>query len=292
MIRVLAPAKLNLGLHLLARRDDGYHEIETLFLPLRLYDELEIEAAPPGIRLDCDREGLPRDDRNLAVRAARETCAALGIEPSLRIWLHKGIPIAAGLGGGSSDAAAALLGVETLYRRSLPPEQRRELALGLGADVPFFLDPKPAVGRGVGERLEPLDAVPELHWILVCLPFEVSTADAYRAASRELTLPRRGSSIAALLGPGGVLSSPRNDLEAFAVRNHPEIERAREALIAEGAGVVGMSGSGPTVFGWFDSTEAARAAAARIELPEGAEAIVSTSPASGSGNWGWGVAKW
>ncbi len=292
MVRVLAPAKLNLGLELVARRADGYHEIETIFVPLRLYDELELEAAESGVRLHCDVGDLPVDDGNLAVRAARETCAALGLEPALRIVLRKRIPVGAGLGGGSSDAAATILGVESLTGRSLDAAARRDLALGLGADVPFFLDPRPAFGRGVGERLEPLEAVPELAWMLVCLPFQVSTAQAYRAASRELTLPRRGSSIAALLGPSGVVGSPRNDLEAFAVRNHPEIERAREALIAEGARVTGMSGSGPTVYGHFDSAEMAQAAAARIELPEGAEAVVATSPASGSSNWGWGVAKW
>ncbi len=293
MVTVLAPAKLNLGLRILDRRPDGYHEIETVFVPLRLFDELEIEQSDePGIRLECDDPSLPVDGRNLAVRAAERTCAALGLEPALALRLRKRIPVAAGLGGGSSDAAAAMLGIEALSGRPLDPGVRAQLARGLGADIPFFLEPRPAVGRGVGERLEPIPDVPELAWLLVQLPFGISTAEAYASASRELTLPRRGSSIAALLGPSGVVRSPENDLEAFAMRRHPEIEQARRALLEEGARVAGMSGSGPTVYGLFDGSQAARAAAARAKLPEGAQAIASSSPGSGIGNWGWGVAKW
>ncbi|MBW2281721.1 MAG: 4-(cytidine 5'-diphospho)-2-C-methyl-D-erythritol kinase [Deltaproteobacteria bacterium] len=296
MVKVLAPAKLNLGLRILDRRPDGYHEIETVFVPLRLFDELEIEASPePGIHLECDDPALPLDGRNLAVRAAERTSAALGVEPAWAIRLRKRIPVAAGLGGGSSDAAAVILGLEELAGTALDSRVRAELARGLGADVPFFLDPRPAVGRGVGDRLEPIPDVPELSWLLVRLPFGISTAEAYQSASRELTLPRRGSSIAALLGPSGAVGSPENDLETFAVRGHPEIEQARRALLEEGARAAGMSGSGPTVYGLFDDTEAARAVAARVtgaRLPEGAEVIVSTSPGSGFSDWGWGVAKW
>ena len=300
MVKVLAPAKLNLGLRILDRRPDGYHEIETVFVPLRLFDELEIEVSDePGIRLECDDPSLPVDGRNLAVRAAERTSAALGLEPSLVIRLRKRIPVAAGLGGGSSDAAAVMLGLEALSGVALDAQVRADLARGLGADVPFFLEPRPAVGRGVGERLEPIPDLPELTWLLVRLPFGISTAEAYASASRELTLPRRGSSIAALLGPSKGVRSPENDLETFAVRGHPEIGQARRALLEEGARAAGMSGSGPTVYGLFGGSEggseAARAVASLVtgaKLPAGAETIVSTSPGSGIGNWGWGVAKW
>lgn len=283
MVRVLAPAKLNLGLRILDRRPDGYHEIETVFVPLHLCDEIEIEpGAEPGVQLRCNLPDLVADERNLVVRAALATCDALGVEPSLRVSLHKRIPVAAGLGGGSSDAAATIRGIESLLGRQLDPGGRRDLARQLGADVPFFLDPRPALGRGIGEILEPIEGVPELAWILVAMPFEISTAEAYRAASAELTLPQRGSSIAALLGPRGVSGSPSNDLEAFALRKHPEIRWARDALVGAGARVTGMSGSGPTVYGHFPSPEVAGNVVDRIELPAGATALVATSAASGS----------
>lgn len=293
MLRLRAPAKLNLGLRILAHRPDGYHEIETLFLPLRLFDRIEVEREPaPGLRLEVLDAELPTDGRNLAWRAAELACRASGLEPALSIRLQKSIPIAAGLGGGSSDAAALILAVEELSARPLDPDTRRALALELGADVPFFLDPRPALARGVGERLEPLAGVPELWWLLVLLPFPVSTAESYRAAASELTLPQEGSSIASLLGPSGVTSSPLNDLETAVARRHPEIGAARRALERAGARVTGMSGSGPTVYGWFPDRAATERAAGLLEPPRGARTMVVSSPASDSGDWGWGVAKW
>ena len=189
-VQLLAPAKLNLGLHILSRRDDGYHEIETLFVPLRLWDRLEIERTPAdgtgGVRLEISGADLAAGPANLAARAAQVGCAGLGLAPDLRIRLDKRIPVAAGLGGRSSDAAAVLLGLEALCGRALPEPERHELARGLGADVPFFLDPRPALGRGVGDRLEPLSGVPEQWWVLALLPFEIATAKAYAAAASRL----------------------------------------------------------------------------------------------------------
>ena len=205
--------------------------------------------------------------------------------------LEKRIPVAAGLGGGSSDAAAALLAVEVLAGETLADAPRRSLALALGADVPFFLDPRPALGRGVGERLQALPDVPEMHWLLVVFPFPVSTAEVYAAASAELTLPRRESSIAALLGPSGVLSSPPNDLERVSSRRHPEIGAARRELERAGAMLTGMSGSGPTVYGRFEDAVAAQRASRTLSLPDGARTIITSSPGSASVHWGWGVAK-
>jgi 4-diphosphocytidyl-2-C-methyl-D-erythritol kinase len=293
MLLLRAPAKLNLGLRILARRSDGYHEIETVFLPLRLFDRIEVVSSPsPGIFLEVRNADLPSDERNLALRAAELACHQTGLDPALRIRLEKSIPIAAGLGGGSSDAAAMILGVEHLAGKPLPEPTRRELALQLGADVPYFLDPRPALGRGLGERLEPIPGVPEMWWLLIVFPFPVSTAEAYRAASAELTLPQEGSSIAALLGPSGVTSSPLNDLEIAVARRHPEIRAARRALERAGARVTGMSGSGPTVYGYFPTRGEAETAARLVKPPQGAGTLVVSSPGSASGDWGWGVAKW
>ena len=133
--------------------------------------------------------------------------------------------------------------------------------------------------------------MPELWWVLALLPFPVSTAEAYREASRELTLPRDGSSIAALLGPCGVRKTPHNDLETVTARRHPQVREARAALAAAGASVTGMSGSGPTVYGGFRDREAAEGAASRVALPSGARAVAVRSPGSDSADWGWGVAK-
>lgn len=295
-VGIRTPAKLNLGLRLLSRRPDGYHEIETLFVPLDLCDQLRIERSPKsGVQLQVRGAELPSGPENLVVRAAEAACGALGVKPKLRIDLDKRIPVAAGLGGGSSDAAAVLLGVEALAGRTLPADEREALALEIGADVPFFLRPVPAVGRGRGERLELLESFPERWWVLVALPFEISTASAYRAAAAELTLPQEASSIAALLGSSGLPSSPRNDLEAVAQRAHPEIGASRRALETVGASVTGMSGSGPTVFGGFDERAGADAAAREVALPEGARAMAIRSPSSRqsrSSDNGWGVAKW
>ncbi len=286
MASLQAPAKLNLGLRIVARRPDGYHEIETIFLPIDLCDEVEVREAEPGIRVRTSSPALPTDRRNLAFQAAERVCAALGVEPALSIRIEKRIPIGAGLGGGSSDAAATILGAERLLGRRLPGSARREVALGLGADVPFFLNPRPAVGRGIGERLETVPGVPEMTWLLVAFPFGISTRESYAEASRELTLPRRGSSIAALLGPSGVRGSPSNDLEPVAVRRHPEIRQARRALERVGAPVTGMSGSGPTVYGHFAGRSEAEEAARLVKLPHGAATIVVSSPGNprGKGN--------
>ena len=293
MVRVRAPAKLNVGLRITGRRPDGYHEIVTNFLPLRLFDELEVERATGlGVELTSDCEGLPTGDDNLAVLAARRAAEALDAAGGLALQLRKRIPVAAGLGGGSSDAAAAILGVEALLGRGLDARRRAALALSLGADVPFFLNPRAMHATGVGEQLTPIPEVPELWWVLALLPFPVSTAAAYRAASSELTLPRDDPSIAALLGPRGVVSSPHNDLERVTARRHPEIPEARRALRDVGARVTGMSGSGPTVFGMFESRAEAERGAEQVRLPPGAKPAVVSSPGSDAGDWGWGVAKW
>jgi 4-diphosphocytidyl-2C-methyl-D-erythritol kinase len=194
-----APAKINFGLRIVARRPDGYHNIDTVMLPLDLCDRLSVaHGSRPGIHLQVEGAELPLDLANLASRGAAAACRALGLEPRLELRLEKRIPVAAGLGGGTSDAAAALRAVETLAGKTLPPGQRFALARSLGADVPFFLDPRPVRARGIGDELEPLDEIPELAWLLVALPFPVLTGEVYAAAGRELTLPRVPSSMPAL----------------------------------------------------------------------------------------------
>ncbi len=280
-LELLAPAKLNFGLRVLGRRPDGYHEIESLFVPTELADEVALELSPSArtfIALDLEGEepGVPAGEENLAVRAARSCLEALGHGAVLRIRLRKRIPAGAGLGGGSSDAGAVLRGLARL----LPELGARlhEIAVGLGADVPYFLDPRPALVSGIGERIEPVAELPTLGLLLAHPGVPLSTARVYAAhdqleaaltpAGQPPTMPalsglrqnRRSVPLGDLLA---MLRAVRNDLEPAAVRLCPGIARLRERMRAVGAAAVGMSGSGPTVFGVFRSErEAERAQAA------------------------------
>jgi 4-diphosphocytidyl-2-C-methyl-D-erythritol kinase len=248
-------------------------------VPLDLADELTLELAPCAgletrLTLEGDEPaGVPRGGENLAVRAAHAFLAALGRGASVRIRLHKRIPTGAGLGGGSSDAGAVLRGLSGLLPgHGLP---LHELALGLGADVPFFLDPQPAWVTGIGERIEPLAGLPALPLLLVHPGAALPTARVYAAYDRTPaaltpsgpppTMPglsglrenRRSVPLGDLLA---ILCALRNDLEPAAVRLCPDIVRLRERVAALGAVVDGMSGSGPTVFGIFRSEEEAERA--------------------------------
>jgi 4-diphosphocytidyl-2-C-methyl-D-erythritol kinase len=296
---VAAPAKINFGLRVVGRRVDGYHELDSVFLPLDLVDEVWLEPAPGGLALALagDAPGVPEDDRNLAVRAARAfaEAAGLGADPDLRLGLRKSIPAAAGLGGGSSDAGAVLRALAALHPGRVAPERLRALALGLGADVPFFLDPRPARVTGVGERIEPLAGVPAL-WLLLASPgLPLATAEVYRAfdaLAPALTPADPASTVRALRAlaeaggdparlPRGVLEAAlRNDLEPSAARLCPPVPRLRARLGALGAPGVGLSGSGPTLYGVFADRAAAERAAEALRPAAPAWARVARTLAS------------
>lgn len=268
-----APAKVNLGLRITARRADGYHELESLFAPLDLADDVELEAeAAPGRRVRLElrgaAQGIPSDGRNLAVRAAQGFLEAAALEAEVRIRLTKQTPAAAGLGGGSSDAAAVLRALAARFPDALAADALAKLALGLGADVPFFLDPRPTLVRGIGERLEPVAGLPALALVLVNPGVALSTAEVYAAYDALQPKPSGGG----LPDPRPILADPggagealaallANDLEGAAVRLCPAIGRLREHLRALGALGVALSGSGATVFGVFEDAGRARAAA-------------------------------
>jgi 4-diphosphocytidyl-2-C-methyl-D-erythritol kinase len=200
-VTVACPAKINVGLQVLARRPDGYHEIETLMVPLELCDTLCVErTSRAGIELVVRGAELSAGSDNLVCKALALASGALGDTPHYRAVLEKRIPIAAGLGGGSSDAASALRAVEQLSGRSLGEVRRAALARALGADVPFFLRAVPALATGVGERLRKVVPWPSLACVLVSLPLAVPTPVVYAEVARVLTLPRHPPSIAALLG--------------------------------------------------------------------------------------------
>lgn len=276
-MRLPAPAKVNLGLRILGCREDGYHLLESLFVPIDLADRVEIElcdAPSVELRIEGEFAGVPEDGSNLTVRAAVAFLQAAGIDAGLRLVLEKQIPAAAGLGGGSSDAAAVLRGLARIYPDAISPRGLRELALGLGADIPFFLDPRPALVTGVGEEIEPIPGIPVLSLLLAHPGVALATPDVYHAydASRaSLTPVRAGSTMPGIsaLREGGdhaLAELLENDLEQAAVRLCPCISELREVIEGSGALAVGMSGSGPAVFGVFRDTIAASRARDRLNL--------------------------
>jgi 4-diphosphocytidyl-2-C-methyl-D-erythritol kinase len=258
-----APAKLNLSLRVLGRRDDGFHEIETLMVPLPgLADRIEIGEAD-AFAFECDHPGVPADDSNLAVRALRLFERRSGTTLPLRLRLEKHVPAGAGLGGGSSDAAAVL---RLLAERAggVPPDTLAELAAELGSDVPFFLADGPAWCRGRGERIEPAPDLAALPVLLLKPWFAVSTPEAYRRWRDAQPLP--GIDHAPQPGPAGPLV---NDLEAPVFSKHLFLAELRHWLQHRDETTAAlMSGSGSTVFALLhpDANPDTLAAAARSQL--------------------------
>jgi 4-diphosphocytidyl-2-C-methyl-D-erythritol kinase len=275
-VRIAAPAKVNFGLRIVGRRADGLHELESVFLPLDFADEVELEThTPADPRVDHAlvgaSEGVPADASNLAARAAELFLAETGLRCAVRIRLTKRIPVQAGLGGGSSDAGAVLRGLAERFPEALGADALEALALGLGADVPFFLDPCPALVSGVGERREPLEGWPAWTLLLANPGTPLSTSRVFAGFDAQAVRPasaRTGASLRSLAracsgrrDPAGALDPLlHNDLESAAAGLCPEIEPLRDRLRESGALAVGLSGSGATLYGVFaDEGEAARA---------------------------------
>ncbi len=276
-----ACAKINLFLRVTGRRADGYHLLDSVFLPISLADEVTLEirdAAATTIALDCNVPALAGAGNNLATRAARAFLDEFGISAEVRIKLLKQIPIGAGLGGGSSDAAAVLrlmaraagIGVEP----GIGVEHRARLnriALPLGADVPFFLDARPSRVRGIGEVLTPLEKVPPMALVIAVPPFEVATDGIFRALEPSgWSGPAPDGDIAAILRGEIDQSIAVNDLAAVAIAQFPAIAQIKALLQELGARVAQMSGSGGAVFGIFETQELANRAAgqARNRIPD------------------------
>jgi len=271
----LAPAKLNLRLKITGRRPDGYHNLVSVMVPVALCDRIEIRLRPrPGVSMTCQGLSVPENEENLAFRAAAAFCAEAGFEGGLHVHLTKNIPVAAGLGGGSSDGAAVLLILNRMVTPPLTSKVMEQMALKLGADVPFFLKESPCIARGIGEQLMPIEKWPDLWYVIVMPPIEVSTAWAYGQldgvkrnekgsgnTDLELTTIEYQSILrllwSDLLRIGLLLE---NDLEPVTAARFPVVTRIKAALSHAGAEGALMSGSGPSVFGVYRSEARAKAA--------------------------------
>jgi 4-diphosphocytidyl-2-C-methyl-D-erythritol kinase len=282
MVKLLAErafAKINLFLRVTGRRADGYHELDSIFVPVSLSDRVTIEVRRSlltTVTLRCNVASLGDIPTNLASRAAHAFMNAFGIHAQVRIDLEKMIPTGAGLGGGSSDAGTVLRMLTAMMSSMLPEskdtaERLQKVAVALGADVPFFQNPRPARVTGIGERIAPLDKFPTLHLVIAVPPVEVPTASVFKALEREdWSGPAPASDIAEILRSEITTRHLVNDLEAPAMRLYPQIGKLKVLLQECGAAAVSMSGSGGAVFGLFADSEAAERGASsfRIKEPE------------------------
>jgi 4-diphosphocytidyl-2-C-methyl-D-erythritol kinase len=267
IITLPAFAKINLGLRVLGRRADGYHEIRTVFQTVTLHDTLSFEPAPGGrLELACTDPTIPTDESNLVLRAASLLRERRGVSRGARARLEKSIPAGGGLGGGSSDAAAALLALNYLWNLAADARELSELGARLGADVPFFLTGGTALGTGTGTDIKPLEDAPKRRLVVVTPSVRVSTAEAYKALSAPALTKADGVDNLSVSRteadfPDSLCDVMSNDFEAVVVRLHPEVGRARDALLGAGAVQASLSGSGSSVYGVFENElEAGRAA--------------------------------
>jgi len=253
-----SPCKVNLLLNILGRRADGFHELETVMHPVPIADELSFTRSGSGIQLTCSEPSLPVDAGNLVHRAATAFSSRVQIREGVSIHLEKRLPLAAGLGGGSSNAANTLLGLNELFGHPLTPDPLTDLAAALGSDVPFFLQDKPALATGRGEIIRRLDAFPALRGVFILLihpGFGISTPWAYRELARfPVALQGRAGRAQQLverLRAGDLAGAVRefyNSLEAPALEKYPVLKLYQEFLLEHGALAALMSGSGSTTF--------------------------------------------
>jgi len=284
-MKIRAPAKINLRLRVIGKRSDGYHLLDTIMVPVSLYDDIEIRTVnAPGkrrakknqrIEVTCDHPSVPSGEKNLVYQAAQALLTKRRIDAAVRIHIRKRIPVGAGLGGGSSDAAATLVALNRLFKLDLSKRSLKRLAIRIGADVPFFLSSRPARARGIGERLTILDELPRL-WVIILYPgVEISTAWVYRKYRPTLTKARVNTSIIFSLRSCKTLAAMMvNDLETVTLRRYPVIGLLKEQLLRHGAVGTLMSGSGSSVFGIFESKRKAQTAFDRLRKKGGLQAFL------------------
>jgi len=266
-----SPAKINLGLFVVGKREDGFHNIETLFQMVSLYDDLTLETRESGVELECEGGGIAADDNNLALRAARLLQESIPEARSqgCHIRLKKNIPAGAGLGGGSGNAALVLWGLNRLWDLKLDRATLQTLSAQLGSDVPFFLASPAALGSGRGEILKPIKPIEKLNVIVVFPRVHIATAEVYQGLNLDLTTPRKTISILLKFFSESDISSLgehlQNDLEPFVLKGFPEVRAVRDRLASLSPEGVLLSGSGSSVFALFQGRDRAETALARLQ---------------------------
>ena len=263
-IRLKARAKINLGLDVVRRREDGYHEVKMVMQMLRLYDQIDIEKTQEsGILVRSNLSFLPTDERNIAYKAAKVMIDQFGLEQGVIIRIEKHIPVAAGMAGGSTDCAAVLYGMNKLFGLRLNQKKLRELGVKLGADVPYCLMRQTALSEGIGEILTPISPLQDCPILIAKPSVSVSTRHVYEHLKLdEQTMHPDIDGIVTALADGdlyGVTDRMANVLETVTVPEHPVIDEIKKQMMASGAVNALMSGSGPTVFGLFEDREKAQA---------------------------------
>lgn len=264
-LKLKAPAKVNYRLDVLRKRPDGYHDLRMIMQRIDLCDEIEITVSGHcGIRVTCGSKGVPEGSENIAWRAADALLSLSEKRVGIDIFITKNIPMAAGLGGGSSDAATVLVGLNRLLGLGFSVERLMEIGVKLGADVPFFIFEKTAFAEGIGDRLTAIEQIPSV-WIVVVNPnIQVSTGWVYQ--NLQLTNRVDDDRIPRFYGSAAdICSILSNDLEAVTMGRFPVIREIKERLVAAGASGALMSGSGSTVFGVFAEEEAARKASEELD---------------------------
>lgn len=264
-----SPAKVNFRLDVLKRRPDGYHELRMLMQQISLYDEVAIKVtATPGVRVTTDSAAVPAGAGNIAWQAAVALLQRANCDAGVEINITKRIPLAAGLGGGSSNAAATLLGLNELLGLGFTREELLTTGLQLGADVPFFIFGKAAIAEGIGERLTEMPGLPQMPLVIVNPGIHVATAWVYQ--NLMLTTEKVAAKLPVLYKSAvdlcGILS---NDLEAVTISRVPVISEIKQQLTAAGAVGALMSGSGPSVFGVFADERTASVAAEQLAETRG-----------------------
>lgn len=262
---VQAPAKINVGLWVKNKRPDGYHDLETIFQTISLEDTITLhESFEDGIHVYCNNPNVPAGADNIVFKAARIFLEKTGIEPALDIKIEKRIPMAAGLAGGSTDAAAVLTGLPKLYEKTVTANELMEMATFVGSDVPFLIKGGLAVGAGRGEKLEFYEPPKNQLTVVVVIPTDVAVStkwcyENYTPGNNET----KGRAFKMILEAfrdcdlGSLKKLVFNDLESVTLHRYPIVQKIKELLASTGEGVVLMSGSGPSVFGIFENKKKA-----------------------------------
>lgn len=271
-ISLLSPGKVNLRLDIVGKRSDGYHELRSLMERVSLADEIDMKIVEKGITVTCDHEGVPNDESNVAFKAVKEILAYSSRNVGVEVHIKKRIPVAAGMGGGSSNAATVIKGINHLLKLKLAKEKLMKIGLKVGADVPFFLFEGPALAEGIGEQLKKIKAMPKLLFLIVNPSIAVRTDWVYSryqlegikfAGNTEVpNIYRTKKDVAKIL---------HNDLEKVTIKEFPIVGEIKDEMLKLGALASMMTGSGPTVFGIFADKVKLAKAYERMEKKAGRE---------------------